>query len=170
MKVHKGTDFTYGHNQPTYADLKKKLQRLEKEQPMPKTYSESDMDLMKAELKKLQDKLNQAQESKTAPRQNGFNGERLPFLSPDNLPDNAICTAKNIRNFRFSKDRGFGDTINFDLNINGKEYSWGRKPNNSNLWLLINKVVSGQRVDLEKAGFTNKAGEHLHYIKVVGEE
>jgi len=90
------------------------------------------------------------------------NYKKLPFLKADNLPERGSVEMKITGNTR-TFDGDYGLKINMDVEIKGKKYCFGIKPNNPGLRVIIDSLAARKAIKVERGDYNGN-----EYVQVCG--
>lgn len=84
----------------------------------------------------------------------GKNGsfKKLDFLKADDLPEKGKTVMEILGNTR-TFDSEYGMKFNMDVRINKKSYSFGIKPTNPGLRVIIDSLATGKKIEVERGEY-----------------
>lgn len=96
------------------------------------------------------------------PKNTNRSSKKLDFLSVDELPAKGSIEMKILGNTG-TYEGDYGLKINFDVQIGSKKYRFGIKPKNPGLRIILDSLVSGKKIEVERAEYNGN-----EYVGVVG--
>jgi hypothetical protein len=90
--------------------------------------------------------------------------KKLPFLKAEDVPASGQIEMKVLGNVR-SFEGDYGLKLNMDVEIKGKKYSFGVKPTNPGLRVIINSLAERKVIKVERGEYNGN-----DYVKIVGSD
>jgi len=90
--------------------------------------------------------------------------ERLDFLKAEHLPERGAVELRVIGNAR-TQQSDWGMKINIDVAIGKKKYTFGVKPTNPALRVIIDRLAAGEVIEVQRGEYNGN-----DYVQVVGTE
>lgn len=90
--------------------------------------------------------------------------ERLPFLKAEDLPERDAVELRIIGNAR-TQQSDWGMKINIDVALGKKKFTFGVKPTNPALRVIIDRLAAGEVIEVKRGEYNGN-----EYVQVVGTE